>query len=132
MQPDLELFDEWNIVKKKLQQRHTVKFFRERQVWWCSIGQNLGSESYGKGKTFTRPVLIFKKLSGEMFLGLPITSRAKQGSWFVPIRHKGQEITILLNQTRVYDKKRLIDRFGEVDDADFDKINIGFRSLYCP
>ena len=127
----LKLFDSWNIIKKNLQERHSVKFFKERQIWWCSIGQNLGSESYGKGKTFTRPVLVFKKLSGELFLGLPITSKIKQGTWYVSMRHKGQDMTVLFNQARVFDKKRLVDRFGEVDDADFDKIKTGFQSLYC-
>lgn len=128
---NLNLFDDWNIVKKNLQQKESVKFFRERQIWWCSIGQNLGSESYGKGKTFTRPVLIFKKLSGELFLGLPVTSKIKLGTWHLTIRHRGQDITVLYNQARVYDKKRLVDRFGEVDDSDFAKIKAGFVSLYC-
>lgn len=128
---DLKLFDEWNVVKKRLQQQDRVKFFKQRQIWWCSIGQNLGSESYGKGRTFTRPVLIFKKLSGELFLGLPLTSKIKQGSWYVSMRHKGNEVTVLLNQARLYDKKRLVYRFGEVDDADYDRIKKGFSDLYC-
>ena len=115
---DFNLFDEWNIVKKKLQQKDGVKFFRERQIWWCGVGQNLGSEIYGKGVTFTRPVLVYKKLSGETFLGLPMTSKAKQGSWYVTICHRSRSITVLLNQAKIYDKKRLIDRFGEIDDAD--------------
>src|SRR3989344_4883807 len=127
---DLKIFDDWNIVKKRLQQKESVRFFRERQIWWCSIGQNLGSESYGKGKTFTRPVLIFRKLSGDLFLGLPVTSKIKQGSWYANIRHRGQEITVLFNQVRIYDKKRLMDRFGEIDDADYAKIKTGFMSLY--
>src|SRR3989338_425312 len=119
---DLKVFDDWNTIKKKLQEKERVKFFRQGQIWWCSIGQNLGAESYGKGQTFTRPVLIFKKLSSELFLGLPIISKIKEGSWYVAIRHKGQNITVLLNQARIYDKKRLVDRFGEIDDADFAKI----------
>lgn len=128
---DSRLFDDWNVVKKNLQQKESVKYFKERQVWWCSIGQNLGSESYGKGKTFTRPVLIYKKFSGELFLGLPVTSKMKQGSWYVSIKHKGQDITVLYNQARIYDKKRLVDRFGEIDDTDYAKIKTGFMSLYC-
>ena len=128
---NLELFDYWNIVKKKLQQREAVKFFKERQIWWMNIGQNLGSESYGKGATFTRPVLIFKKLSADLFLGLPITSKMKEGSWYVSIKHKGQDLNILLNQVRVCDKKRLTNRFGQIDDTDYDKIKTGFVNLYC-
>lgn len=75
--PELPLFDKWNAVKKKLQDETRVRYFRERQVWWCSIGQNLGSESYGKGETFTRPVLVFKKLSGEIFFGVTAHKQGK-------------------------------------------------------
>jgi len=128
---DLRLYDNWNVVKKSLQQKDKVEFFRERQIWWCSIGQNLGSESYGKGRTFTRPVLVFKKLSGDIFLGLPMTSKLKQGTWYLTIRHQGKEVTVLYHQTRVFDKKRMVRSFGEVDDEDFAKIKTGFISLYC-
>lgn len=72
---NLEFFDNWNEIKKQLHQKEKeVKFFKERQIWWCSIGQNLGSESYGKGLTFTRPILVYKKLSERIFLGTPLTT----------------------------------------------------------
>ena len=65
---DLITFDQWNEVKKNLHQKEKeVEFFKEKQIWWCSVGQNLGSESYGKGATFSRPVLVFKKLSERIF-----------------------------------------------------------------
>ena len=128
---DLKIYDEWNEIKKKIQVKDKLGYFKERQIWWCSIGQNLGSEIYGKGATFTRPVLVFKKLSGHAFLGLLMTSKAKSGSWYVTIKHKGEEVTALLHQVRVFDKKRLVDRFGQVDDADFEKIKKGFMALYC-
>ncbi|OGG87391.1 hypothetical protein A3B87_00770 [Candidatus Kuenenbacteria bacterium RIFCSPHIGHO2_02_FULL_39_13] len=129
---DLITFDHWNEVKKKLHQKEKeVEFFKERQIWWCSIGQNLGSESYGKGATFSRPVLIFKKLSQRTFLGIPLTSKTKPGSWYVTIRHRSREITALLNQIRIYDKKRLANRFGEIDDEDFRRIKAGFSAFYC-
>jgi len=129
---DLIIFDHWNNVKKKLHQKgKEVEFFKEKQIWWCSIGQNLGSESYGKGVTFSRPVLVFKKLSERTFLGIPLTSKTKQGSWYVTIKHRGQEITALLNQIRIYDKKRLSNRLGEIDNEDFRRVKTGFSAFYC-
>jgi mRNA interferase MazF len=128
---EIKLFDDWNIVKKSLQQKDKVDFFKERQIWWCSIGQNLGSESYGKGMTFTRPVLVFRKLSSDIFLGLPLTSKIKQGSWYMVIRHQAKDVTVLYHQARILDKKRLVGSLGEVDDADFAKIKTGFVNLYC-
>ena len=91
---DLKIYDEWNEIKKKLQAKDRLEYFKERQIWWSSIGQNLGSETYGKGKTFTRPVLVFKKLSGNAFLGLPMTTKAKFGSWYVTIRHKEKRLRL--------------------------------------
>lgn len=129
---DLSIFDNWNKVKKRLHQKEKeVEFFKERQIWWCSIGQNIGSESYGKGLTFTRPILVYRKLSDRIFLGIPLTSKIKIGTWYVTIRQNNKEITAQFNQIRIYDKKRLRNKMGEVDDADFEKIKQGFESLYC-
>lgn len=47
------------------------------------------------------------------------------------IRQNNKEITAQLNQIRIYDKKRLRNKMGEVDDADFEKIKQGFESLHC-
>ncbi len=129
---DLYLYDNWNRVKKSIQSKDYVRYFREREIWWCNIGQNLGMECYGKGKTFTRPVLIYRKLSGDIFLGLPLTSQTKCGTWYTTIAHKGKKAAVLLSQARIYDKKRLVFRLGEAGDADYRKIKAGFASLYCP
>lgn len=55
--------DRWNEVKKKLQFRSRTPYFKQGEIWWVSVGLNLGSESYGKGVMFRRPVLVLKKLS---------------------------------------------------------------------
>ena len=55
-------YDQWNNVKKELANREEKFFFKEGEIWWVSLGQNLGTESYGKGDTFRRPVLVIKKL----------------------------------------------------------------------
>lgn len=129
---DILLFDNWNIVKKKLHQKEKeVEYFREGQIWWCSIGQNLGSESYGKGLTFTRPILVYKKLSERIFLGIPLTTKIKIGTWYVTIKQNKKDITAQFNQVRIYDKKRLRNKMGEIDDEDFKKIKAGFQALYC-
>ena len=125
-------FDKWNEIKKRLQKNVKVRYFRERQVWWCSVGQNIGSETFGKGETFTRPVIIFRKFSRELFLGIPLTSKDKSGSWYHGFSHKGKKTTAMLHQIRVMDKKRLIDRFGELDDSDFSKISEALINLYFP
>ena len=61
------------------------RLFHEGEIWWCSIGLNVGDEVFGKGPQFTRPVLIFKKFTGSSFLGIPLTSKVKSGSWYIPV-----------------------------------------------
>ena len=60
----IEKYNKWNIKKQNI---HFLDnrdiYFKEGDIWWCSIGLNIGDESYGKGRDFRRPILIFKKLS---------------------------------------------------------------------
>ena len=44
--------------KKQLHKRKTAPRFKEREVWWCKIGLNVGVEQDGKGNNYTRPILI--------------------------------------------------------------------------
>ena len=46
----LKEFDKWNELKKKLHNSEKPKkfYFREREIWWCSLGLNIGFEEDGK------------------------------------------------------------------------------------
>lgn len=46
----LQKYDEWNKEKKKISDIDKKVFFKEGEIWWCSLGINLGEEVYGKGK----------------------------------------------------------------------------------
>ena len=60
----LKRFSEWFGLKKKLHERQqTPPLISEREVWWASVGENVGSEVNGKSALFSRPVIIYKKLS---------------------------------------------------------------------
>jgi hypothetical protein len=39
-------FDDWNTLKKELQNKQNKIRFKEAEIWWVSIGQNIKSESY--------------------------------------------------------------------------------------
>lgn len=109
MQDDLrQSYDRWNAKKQELQTGHGFErlYFREGDIWWCSLGLNIGSESYGKGDAFRRPVLVIKKLSSDLCVVLPLTSRRKIGSWFAPIMVLGEERWAMLYQIRTIHKKR--------------------------
>ena len=58
---------EWS--KKKIEINNSNKyprFFKEREIWWASIGSNVGSEEDGKNNDFERPVLILKKFNKDL------------------------------------------------------------------
>jgi len=104
--------------------------FKQNDIWSCSIGMNLGEEIFGKGQKFNRPVLIFKKFTSNSFLGLPLTSKEKSGSWYTKITLHGKNDWVILNQARILDKKRLTKRLGTLDDTDMRRIRKDFLKLY--
>ena len=121
----------WIGVKEKLHfQTSKPPFFKEGEMWWCHIGENVGSEIDGKGNFFTRPVVVYKKLGSETLLAIPTSTKSKTGSWYVSFRQGGVWETALLSQIRVISYKRLKEKIGTLDDRDFEKIRKGFRDLY--
>lgn len=40
--------DIWNEQKKNLHEIKNLPTFKEGEIWWCSVGKNIGKEDYGK------------------------------------------------------------------------------------
>lgn len=120
-------FDSWNRLKKLIDKSLSSTKIREGEIRWCKFGINVGSEALGKGAAFQRPVLILKKFSGDVFLALPLTSKIHQGSWFYPVEHKGIARSVILNQARVLDRKRLEEKIFDLNENELQKI----KSAYC-
>lgn len=127
----MDKFDKWNEVKKELEQK-TGTGVANGEVYWLSVGQNLGSETYGKGADFKRPVLVLNKVYIKnyinAFIGVPFSSKASQKSGC--LYHKftdkqGIKQVALLAQIRLFDTKRVISNANiSVLKADFEKIKI--------
>ena len=115
-------FDKWNNIKKELEKKIEKFFFKEGEVWWMSVGINIANESCGKGEIFRRPVLILRKLSGNSFIGLPLSSKEKAGSWFTDISINNQKRCVLLYQIRMFCTNRFESRMTTLDDADFKNV----------
>lgn len=108
-------FEKWHNAKTEINGSLRRLFFHEREVWWCSIGVNVGFEQDGKGKEFTRPVLVFKKFNNEIFWALPLSTRIKKGKFYQTI-DLGDNLTrvVIVSQLRLIDAKRLIDKVGVI------------------
>lgn len=100
-------FNKWNKLKQKLNNKKEIITFYQGNIYFMSIGVNIGHESYGKDELFLRPVLVYKKLTHTTFLGIPLTSKHKTGTYFFNFAYKKNiESTAMLNQMRVYDIRR--------------------------
>ena len=114
-------FDGWNEEKKKINEKEISFYYHEREILWSSIGVNIGSEMDGKNSNFERPVLILKKINRNQFLGIPLTSKEKDGDFYVRIQYSDDKGvgTANMSQVRVFSSKRLLRKIGLVKKKDF-------------
>ena len=105
-------FKQWIILKEHLHFNQKLPRIKEGEIWWCSCGENIGIEINGKSDRFTRPVLILKKLSRFGFMGIPLTSQPKTGSWYTQFIFSGTEQFAALCQARVMSVSRLHQKNG--------------------
>ena len=115
-------FDKWNKIKQKIDINDRKLFYYEKEIWWLAMGVNVGSEQDGKGEMFVRPVLVYKKTRGGLFIGIPITSTLKDDSIHVAFYFEYDLHTALIFQLKSYDSKRLTQKMGSVSDYIFNKI----------
>ncbi|MEK7559757.1 MAG: type II toxin-antitoxin system PemK/MazF family toxin [Patescibacteria group bacterium] len=110
-------FQGWHKNKEKIDNFQTRVFFHEREVWWCSIGINVGFEQDGRGKDFARPVLVFKKFNNEVFWAIPLSTKIKRTKFYIPV-DLGDVVprVAIISQLRLIDAKRLIDKMGTISD----------------
>ena len=125
-------FSTWHNQKTRLQVKMGEKiYFKEREVWWCAIGLNLGYEQDGKGEHFLRPVLILRKFNQFTFLGVPLSTTKKEGKYFYHFAFLPSKKSVaLISQVRTLDAKRLVDKLGVVSLADFYVIKKTIKDLF--
>ena len=113
-------FDNWIVKKQNLHEKSSKSpFFKERDIWWLSIGVNVGFEEDGKHENFVRPVLVLKKFNNEIFLGVPLSTKLKDNKYYVQITVKEKIVSALTSQVRVFSSKRIWNKLAELDKGDF-------------
>ena len=127
----MKRFLPWIGLKQRLHEAaQKPPLVSEGDIWWASIGENVGSEINGKSDLFSRPAVIYKKLAHGFYFVIPTTTQERTGSWFVPFRQRNKAMVACLHQARAIDYRRLSSKLGTLDDEDLERIKAGFRSLY--
>ena len=126
----IKKFQAWIELKQELHEKnHKPPYFKEREIWWCSLGENIGSEMNGKKQYFRRPMLVIRKLDRYSFLAVPLTSKQKVGSWYVTITHSDRKSTAVISQIRHIDYRRLDKKMGTLDKTDYKKIIVACKQF---
>jgi mRNA interferase MazF len=116
-------FVSWIKYKIFLNNKSNLPRFNEAEVWWCSMGINIGKEIDGKSEKYNRPVLILRKFNREQFWGVPLTSKSKNNELFYhKVIIKDKDSFIHLTQIRTFDVRRLQDRITKVSATDLTQI----------
>ncbi len=122
-------FNTWYSKKKALQANSSKRFFYEKEVWWASIGVNLGDEEDGKGNNFARPVLVIRKFNKHLFLALPLSTTSKRGRYYFELNINGIANVAILSQLKALDRKRLINKMAVIDNGTYAEVKAALRNL---
>jgi hypothetical protein len=121
-----KVFDRWSNKKIKLNGTSPAHSFKEREIWFCYLGLNIGHEQDGDVEKFLRPVLILKKSSNETFFGIPLTRTPRFGKeFFTVIDDPGVSIA-LLSQGRTLDSRRLFYYSAIMSEGEFESLKLHF------
>jgi mRNA interferase MazF len=123
-------FKGWNRLKIQLQEQHSSPTFQQREVWWCSVGVNLGNEIDGKNQFYNRPVLVIRKFNRFVFYGVPLSTKLKEGNpYYFPIHFKDKSVSALIAQMRLFDSRRLTDPMGKLSQDQFLAVREAIKRL---
>lgn len=116
-------FDKWNKEKKKLDATAPTIFCHKREIWWCALGLNVGFEQHSMSEDFSRPVVVIRRFTDDMFWGVPLTTKINDDVPFrVRITVDGVQNDAMILQMRSYDRKRLRRKLGVVPKLEFSRI----------
>lgn len=121
-------FQKWHTKKKYVHENEKIPYFYDREIWWCSIGLNVGYEQDGKNENFERPVLVLKKFNKYILWIIPLTSRLKSGKYYYHFKFEKEKSVAILSQLRLISSQRLLRKIGMISEIDFAKIRQAIKS----
>lgn len=122
-------FESWNKFKINLESTISEVIFHESEIWWSAIGANLGHEEDGKGDLYERPVLILKKFNENLLIAIPLSTKIKEGRFYVNFLDDKLAYSVLLSQTKVMSSKRLLRKISKLSRGRFSVVKNAYFKL---
>ncbi|MDP2665285.1 MAG: type II toxin-antitoxin system PemK/MazF family toxin [bacterium] len=123
-------FDGWNKIKKETHEMQP-RLYTVREIWWCRLGMNVGTEQDGKGEWYDRPCVIMRGFGPDACLVVPLTTSTREHPLRVHIGLvEGQEARANLSQIRVIDTRRLVEKVGFLEKKVFAELRKAVRDLF--
>ncbi len=125
-------FQKWHNKKPVVDQIEKRPFFHEGEIWWCTLGMNIGFEQDGGGEDYLRPVIIYKKFNNEVFWAIPLTHTNKKTRYYFQLTKEDDSTTstAILSQIRLVDARRLSHKLEvNVSKEDFAALTKKFKAL---
>ncbi len=124
-------FQKWHSKKTKIHNEQNRVFFKEREIWFSHVGENVGFEQDGRGEEFLRPVIVLKKFNQETFWSMPLTRSVKpNNSYHFTFSFRRDElIAANISQLRLLDAKRMKYKIGSISFSDFQSLKKTIRQL---
>lgn len=121
------LFDIWNALKKIIHTESANHHFKIGEIRWVHFGKNIGSEVFGRGKSFLRPGLIIKTPFGNSAIIIPPTSKKRTGSYYSSVLDlDNNQHYALMHQIRYIDGRRIREKLSSVSKKEFCRIQNDF------
>jgi len=120
--------NKWHNIKKNISNKNNIKkYLKQRDVWWINLWENIWSEQNWKWEEFIRPVIVNTILNNNSFIWIPLSTINREWNFFhnfIFKNNKWDKInnSALLNQIRIFDKKRIINYYWKIEISEFEKI----------
>jgi len=122
-------FDAWN-ERKKETNAERPRFYTVREIWWCRLGVNIGTEQDGKGEWYVRPCVILRGFGSSACLVVPLTTSKREHPLRISVGSiEGFQARANLSQIRVIDVRRLEEKIGFLETAIFSKLRKAARAM---
>ena len=106
-------------------------YYHTREIWWCSVGVNIGYEQDGSEEKFLRPGVIIRAFGLSSCLVIPLTKSCKKHHLRIPVGEvESEQASAVLSQIKVIDTKRLLEKIGYLDKSIFVELRKIVRNLF--